>query len=54
MVDQENPLNSKIFDPTNKENTDDINLLTKHRLTQNHDHDAPSISMNFPGFAAIF
>ena len=40
-VDQENLPNSKIFYPTNKQNTDDINLLAKHRLMQNHDHDAP-------------
>lgn len=43
-----------MFDPTNKQNTDDINLLTKRRLMQNRDHDAPSITVNFPGFADIF
>ena len=39
---------------THKQNTNDINLLAKCCLTQNRNHDAPLITMNFPGFTEIF
>ncbi|KAF8958724.1 hypothetical protein BDZ97DRAFT_1915991 [Flammula alnicola] len=53
-VDQENPPNAKMFDPTNKHNIDDVALLAKRRLAQNRDAVAPAITVNFPGFADVF
>lgn len=56
-VDGDNPPNSKLFDPTCKQNTDDIAQLAKRRLSQNREvaaAAAPNITVNFPGFADIF
>lgn len=53
-VDRETPPNSKMFDPTRTQNTDDIALLAKRRLSQNRGTEQPAITVNFPGFAEIF
>ena len=36
-VDNENPPNSKLFDPTNRQNIDDVALLAWRRLNQAHE-----------------
>jgi hypothetical protein len=43
-----------MFDPTRKQNDDDVALLAKRRLTQTQNRDAPASTVNFPGFADIF
>ena len=53
-VDKETPPNTKIFDPTNKQNTDDVSLLAKRRLAHARDNVPQPITVNFPGFAQLF
>jgi hypothetical protein len=55
-VTLEEPPNSKLFDPTNRQNTDDVNLLASRWLSQvrstTGQAQAP-ISVSFPGFAEL-
>jgi hypothetical protein len=37
-VNHETPPNTKIFDPTNTQNTDDISLLAKRRLAASEEN----------------
>lgn len=53
-VDRDTPPNSKIFDPTHKQNTDDVAQLAKRRLSQSREVAAPAVTVNFPGFADFF
>jgi len=53
-VDEETLPNTKIFDPTNTQNTDDVSLLAKHCLAASRDNQPLPITVNFPGFAELF
>ena len=54
-VDRDTPPNSKIFDPTRKQNTDDVAQLAKRRLSQNREAArTPAVTVNFLGFADFF
>ena len=48
----ESPPNSKIFDPTNQQNANDVRLLANRRLNQTRDA-APPITVNFSGLADL-
>jgi hypothetical protein len=51
-VDLESPPNSKIFDPTNQQNANDVRLLANRRLNQTREA-APPITVNFSGLADL-
>ena len=53
-ANNENPPNSKLFDPTNKQNTDDVALLARRRLNQAREAAAPNITVNIPGLGDLF
>ena len=53
-VDNENPLNSKLFNPTNKQNTNDVALLARQRLNQAGEVATPNITVNIPGLGDLF
>ena len=53
-MDNENPPNSKLFDPTNKQNTDDVALLARRRLNQAREATVPNITVNIPGLGDLF
>lgn len=53
-MDNENPPNSKLFDSTNKQNTDDVALLARQRLNQACEVGAPNITVNIPGLGDLF
>ena len=53
-VNQETPPNTKIFDPTNRQHTDDVSTLAKRRLAASRENPSQPITVNFPGFAELF
>ena len=53
-VDQETPPNTKIFDPTNRQHTDDVSALAQRHLAASRENLPQLITVNFPGFAELF
>ena len=53
-VDQEMPPNTKIFDATNRQHTDNISVLARHRLAASRENLPQPITVNIPGFAELF
>jgi len=43
-----------MFDLTNKHPADDMALLARRRLVQNHEAAAPVVNLSFPGFEDMF
>ena len=53
-IDQETPPNTKIFDPTNRQHTDDVSALARRHLAASRENLPQLITVNFPGFAKLF